>query len=157
MRALGFPTFYDPFFSSGIPGLLGSLSSFDSPAPDYNLERTSDDGYRISLSVAGFSLSDLSIEAKGNLLTVSGDRSTTSSESSDSTDDGTDDSTEILVRGIPSGSFTRRFRLADHIEVVEARLDSGILSIDLVRNLPESLRSRRISITDSSVVSDEAA
>ena len=144
MRALDFSPFFHSFgdpFSYGFDRVGSSVSS------DYNLERLDDTHYRLSLSVAGFSLDDLSIESKSGSLTVSGTRS--------NTDDA--DDRDLLVSGLPTKNFERSFSLSDYIEVESASLDRGILHIDLVRELPESLRTRQISITDSSVKLDKAA
>ena len=104
--------------------------------PPYNIERTGDDTYRISMAVAGFSDSDIVIETKENAISVKGAKSTSATEQK----------REFLHRGIAERSFERRFQLADHVEVQGANLENGLLHIDLVRELPESKRPRKIGI-----------
>lgn len=106
--------------------------------PPYNIERTGEDAYRISMAVAGFSESDLSIEAHRNVLTIRGERK----EEKDGT-------SETLYRGIASRSFERRFQLADHVEVSGATIRNGLLHIDLKRNVPEEMKPRRIEIANA--------
>ena len=102
--------------------------------PPFNVEQTSEDAFRIELAVAGFSLDDLIIEFKQNTLTVSGAKAPS------------DDTRHFLHRGIAERNFERRFGLADHVRVAGARLENGLLTIDLVRELPETLKPRRIDI-----------
>src|SRR5690606_35768615 len=97
--------------------------------------RTAEDAYRISMAVAGFAETDISIEAHRNVLTVKGDK----------TDEQTEDR-QFLHRGIASRAFERRVQLADHVEVVGAELKNGLLHIELKRNVPEEMRPRRIEI-----------
>jgi len=126
---------FDRLFS-----LLDGRTAFDTTQsyPPYNIERTGEDSYRISMAVAGFSEDDISIEAHRNVLSIKGSKS----EEQEG-----DDSAEILYRGIASRSFERRFQLADHVEVKGATLKDGLLHIDLVRNVPEDQKPRRIEIT----------
>jgi molecular chaperone IbpA len=105
--------------------------------PPYNIEAQSENSYRITMAVAGFGESDLSIVQQDNELVVTGRAET---------DAGT---REYLYRGIAGSTFERRFRLADHVKVTEASLDNGLLRIDLVRELPEALRPRKIEIVKS--------
>src|SRR5207342_140164 len=117
--------------------LLDTLGSFEGEAPSYppyNIERVGENDYRISMAVAGFGDSDLNIEVKENTLTVKGERLT---EKEDTT---------FLHRGIASRSFERRFQLADHVVVKGASLEKGLLHVDLVRELPEAMKPRTISI-----------
>jgi len=104
--------------------------------PPYNIEARSDDQYRISMAVAGFAESDLEIVTEQNTLTVSGSRS--------EDDDG--ERGQFLHRGIATRSFERRFQLADHVKVVSARLENGLLHIELERELPEQMKPRKIEI-----------
>lgn len=108
--------------------------------PPYNIERTGEDAYRISMAVAGFSDSEIEIEAHRNVLTVKGERSNET--------DG--EGSEVLYRGIAARSFERRFQLADHVEVNGAQLKNGLLHIDLKRNVPEELKPRKIAISAAS-------
>src|SRR5262249_18517448 len=100
----------------------------------FNVEQTDEDAFRIELAVAGFSQDELNIEFKQNTLTVSGARRPT------------DDSRHFLHRGIAERNFERRFGLADHVRVSGAKLENGLLTIDLVRELPETLKPRKIDI-----------
>ena len=117
--------------------MLDSLGHPDSGQsyPPYNIERTAEDAYRISMAVAGFSEDDLSIEAHRNVLTVKGEKTEEQNEKA-----------EYLHRGIASRAFERRFQLADHVEVIGAELKNGLLHIDLKRNIPEEMKPRRIPI-----------
>jgi len=141
MRSVDFSPLYrstvgfDRLFS-----LLDGRTSLETTQsyPPYNIERTGEDAYRISMAVAGFSEDDISIEAHRNQLSIKGSKS----EEQES-----DDSAKILYRGIASRSFERRFQLADHVEVKGATLKDGLLHIDLVRNVPEDQKPRRIEIT----------
>jgi molecular chaperone IbpA len=102
--------------------------------PPYNIERTDENAYRIEMAVAGFRPDELSIEVKENLLTVQGRKAAN------------DESRRYLHRGLAERNFERRFQLADYVIVTEAKLADGLLSIALKRELPESLKPRRIEI-----------
>ncbi len=102
--------------------------------PPYNIERLGDNEYRITMAVAGFADSEIKIEVKENALTVTGSRSAESKER------------KFLHRGIATRAFERRFQLADHVEVRSADLKDGLLNVDLIRNVPERLKPRTISI-----------
>ena len=101
--------------------------------PPYNIEKAGEDQYRISMAVAGFSPDELNLTAQPNLLVVSGQKQG-------------EESTQYLHRGIATRSFERRFELADHVKVKDARLDNGLLTIELVREVPEEMRPRRIEV-----------
>jgi molecular chaperone IbpA len=101
--------------------------------PPYDIAKTGEDAYRISMAVAGFAQDDLTLTAEPNLLVVAGER------------DG-EPSGEYLHRGIANRSFTRRFELADHVKVTGANLVNGLLTIDLQREIPEEMKPRRIEI-----------
>ena len=105
--------------------------------PPYNIERTGEDSYRISMAVAGFSDDEISIEAHRNVLTIKGERK----------DETNGEGSEVLYRGIAARAFERRFQLADHVDVVGAALKNGLLHIDLKRNIPEELKPRKIAIS----------
>jgi len=107
--------------------------------PPYNIERVGDDRFAIELAVAGFGEGDLDIEIKEGLLTVAGKR----------THDEDAPEREFLHRGIAERSFIRRFQLADHVIVTGAELQNGLLRIELVRELPEALKPRKITIGES--------
>lgn len=106
--------------------------------PPYNIERTGEDAYRITMAVAGFSDQELSIESRQNALTVKGEKKVEENR------DG-----EVLYRGIAGRSFERRFQLADHVEVRGASLENGLLHVDLVREIPESAKPRQIAIANA--------
>jgi molecular chaperone IbpA len=120
--------------------MLDSLAQPDSGQtyPPYNIERTGEDAYRISMAVAGFSEKDIAIEAHRNVLSVKGERK----------DETNGDGSEVLYRGIAARSFERRFQLADHVEVLGAELKNGLLHIDLKRSVPEELKPRKIEISN---------
>lgn len=102
--------------------------------PPFNLERTGEDHYRITLAVAGFRRDEIEIVAQQNLLTVKGKK------------EAKDDQSAFLHLGIATRSFERRFELADFIRVEDARLSDGLLTIDLVREVPEALKPQTIAI-----------
>lgn len=137
---------YSPLYRStvGFDRLFSLLDNVSQPEnsqnsyPPYNIERTGDDKYRITMAVAGFADEDITIEAKQNTLTVSADKGEQEEEKN-----------EILFRGIAARSFERRFQLADHVEVREASLENGLLHIDLVREIPEAMKPRKIAISNS--------
>ena len=102
--------------------------------PPFNLERTSEDHYRITIAVAGFRRDEIEIVAQQNLLTVKGKK------------DKDGDQSAYLHLGIATRSFERRFELADFVRVEDARLNDGLLTIDLVREVPEALKPQTIAI-----------
>ena len=108
--------------------------------PPYNIEKTADDAYRISIAVAGFSENDLTVEVKDGALHVSANKV-------DENEDRT-----YLHRGIATRAFQRRFHLADHVRVVGASHENGMLHIDLQREIPEALKPRRIAIAKADAV-----
>ncbi|SHM58917.1 molecular chaperone IbpA [Roseovarius litoreus] len=111
--------------------------------PPYNIEKTADDAYRISIAVAGFTDSDLSVEVRDGALLVSARKAE-------------DDSTRtFLHRGIATRAFERKFQLADHVKVTGASHADGMLHIDLVREVPEALKPRRIEIASTRTVGHE--
>jgi len=123
---------FDRLFS-----LLDQFSGVDNSAPTYppyNIERTGENAYRITMAVAGFGEGDLSVEAKEGTLFVKGQKSAE------------ENGPEVLYRGIAGRAFERRFQLADHVEVRGATLQHGLLHIDLVREIPEALKPRKIAI-----------
>ena len=106
--------------------------------PPYDIERTGEDAYRISIAVAGFAEKDLFVETRDNTLTVRGSRGASA--------EGEDRQSEVLYRGIASRSFERRFQLADHVHVTSASLENGLLHVDLLREVPEARKPRQIPI-----------
>ncbi|HEX5866588.1 MAG TPA: Hsp20 family protein [Beijerinckiaceae bacterium] len=123
---------FDRLFS-----MLDQLVSVDSAPsyPPYNIERTGENAYRISVAVAGFTDGDLSIEVKENALTIRGDKQVAE-----------DRKAEVLYQGIAARSFERRFQLADGVQVTGAALENGLLHVELVREIPEAKKPRQIPI-----------
>ena len=107
--------------------------------PVYDIVKTGEDSYRIMMAVAGFSEDQLNLTHQPNLLVVSGDKSG-------------DEGVEYLHRGIAGRKFERRFELADHVQVTSANLSNGLLTIDLVREVPEAMKPRQIKIGGGEVL-----
>ena len=112
--------------------------------PPYNIEKTAEDGYRISVAVAGFAQDDLSVEVKDGALLVSARRGAEAAQK------------PYLYRGIATRAFERRFALADHVRVSGAAHENGMLHIDLIREVPEALKPRRIEIGRASDLQTKA-
>jgi molecular chaperone IbpA len=130
---------FSPLFRSTIGfdrlmQLAETATRLDPGYPPYNIEVTGDDAYRLTMAVAGFGADELDITVKENTLEIVG-RSKTEKEPQ-----------RVLHRGIASRAFERRFELADHIKVAGAKLENGLLSIDLVREVPEALKPRKVAI-----------
>ncbi len=122
---------------------LDSASRVDESAlgyPPYNIEKTGEDAYRISMAVAGFGDSDLDVTVTEQTLVISGRKEAEAKESA-----------TYLHRGIATRAFERRFDLAEHIKVVSASLENGLLSIELAREVPEAMKPRTIAIKGPSV------
>ena len=113
-----------------------SLADPGTAYPPYNIIKLDEDNYRISMAVAGFSEADLDITAKENQLIVSGKTA----------ERVTPDGAVYLHRGIAKRAFERRFQLADHIRVVGASMENGLLTVELVREIPEQMKPRKIDI-----------
>jgi molecular chaperone IbpA len=135
-------TDFTPFYRSAIGfdrlfQMLDQASGFDSEGsyPPYNIERTGENAYRITLAVAGFNEDELKVEVKEQTLTISADKGPEAKEKS------------YLHRGIAARSFERRFQLADHVDIVGAGIQNGLLNVDLVRNVPERMKPRTIAIS----------
>jgi molecular chaperone IbpA len=131
---------FTPLYRSAIgfdrmANLLDNLSRSDQPAyPPYNIELTGEDQYRITMAVAGFDRSELTIEVNQNALTVSANKAPEMEQRT------------YLHQGIAARSFERRFQLADHVQVESANFENGLLHIDLKRVVPEALKPRSIPI-----------
>jgi molecular chaperone IbpA len=126
---------FDRFFN-----LLDRAAVDGSPGyPPYNIERTGENSYRITVAVSGFSQGELSIVAKENTLTIKGEK--TANENGDKS--------EVLYRGIAARAFERAFQLADFVQVKNASLENGLLHVDLVREIPEARKPRSIPISTS--------
>ena len=146
MRTFNFAPFYrstvgfDRLFST-----LDQLTGVEESAPSYppyNIARTSENAYRISVAVAGFTDADLSIEAKANTLTIHGEKRANDEEKT----------SEVLYQGIAARAFERSFQLADYVQVKGASLENGLLHVDLVREIPEAMKPRAIPIASSSKI-----
>ncbi len=117
--------------------LLDGVSGVENEAttyPPYNIERTGENDYRITMAVAGFGSDEIRIEVKESTLSVRGEKKADDKER------------QFLHRGIAQRSFERRFQLADHVEVTGADIKDGLLHVDLVRNIPERMKPRTIAI-----------
>jgi molecular chaperone IbpA len=117
--------------------LASNLGNEAQTYPPYNIERTGENAYRITMAVAGFGEGELTLEAKENTLSVKGEKKAETTEKE----------SEFLYRGIGARTFERRFQLADHVEVKGATLENGLLHVDLVREIPEAMKPRTIAIT----------
>jgi len=137
---------FAPFYRStvGFDRLLSLLDKAAGPEgngqtyPPYNIERTGENAYRITLAVAGFAENELSVETRENTLTVRGSKETLQK--------GESEKREVLYQGIAARAFERRFHLADHVSAVKAITENGLLHIDLVREVPEAAKPRVIAI-----------
>ena len=137
---------FDRFFS-----LLDQAAADGSPGyPPYNIERTGENTYRISVAVSGFSQGELSIVAKENTLTIRGEKS-----ANENGQENGKDKSEVLYRGIAARAFERVFQLADFVQVKNASLENGLLHVDLVREIPEAKKPRSIPITTKSAVAPQ--
>lgn len=104
--------------------------------PPYNIELTGEDRYCISMAVAGFDRSELDVETEHNTLTISGNKAAAGDENTKT----------FLHRGIAARDFKRQFQLADHVRVIDAKLENGLLHVHLVKEIPEAMKPRRIAI-----------
>ncbi|NKF51600.1 Hsp20 family protein [Shewanella sp. WXL01] len=111
--------------------------------PPYNIELMGENRYRITMAVAGFAMSELEITSEGEKLLVKGNKPTSKK-----------DDKKYLHQGIAERGFERTFQLADHVRVVGAELENGLLNIDLVRELPEAMKPRKIEINQARVIED---
>ena len=121
---------------SRLMDLAFESSSAESGYPPYNIEKLTDDTYRITMAVAGFEQDDIQMTQQDNMLVVKGAAKTETK----------DENRQYLHRGIAARSFERRFTLSDHVNVTEANLANGLLSIDLLREVPEHKKPRTIQI-----------
>jgi molecular chaperone IbpA len=141
MRAFDFAPLYRS--TIGFDRVFDQLGGVEGPVPSYppyNIERTGESEYRISVAVAGFTAADLSIETKENSLTIRGEKQSEEKTS------------EVLYQGIAARAFERSFQLADHVAVKGASSENGLLHVDLVRELPEVMKPRAIPIASSNKV-----
>jgi len=131
---------FAPLWRSGIgfdhlTDLLGQAAQVDQTDkyPPYDIEKTGEDAYRLTLALAGWKPDEIRLITEPNVLVVAGQKADP-------------ENNQYLYRGIPAVPFERRFNLADHVEVSEARLQNGLLTIELVRKVPEEKKPRRIAI-----------
>lgn len=124
---------------------VSSAAESQNTYPPYNIEKTGENAYRITLAVAGFSDDELTVEAKEGQLVVTGRKVET------------EDKANVLHRGIATRAFERRFQLADHVRAVEAVTENGLLHIDLVREVPEALKPRKIEISRAKAIESRPA
>src|SRR5215813_5621986 len=129
---------FDRLFSMLDQGLDGAAPGY----PPYNIERTGENSYRVSVAVAGFNEPELSVVAKENTLTIRGEKNAKEEETRG----------EVLYQGIASLICVRVFQLADFVQVKGASLENGLLHVDLVREIPEAKKPRQIPIGNSKVV-----
>jgi molecular chaperone IbpA len=128
-----------PLYQSAIgfdrmASMLDSVTRDSKPAyPPYNIERVDENHYRISMAVAGFAERELEITSEQNTLTIAGRQQD-------------EEERDYLYRGIAGRSFERKFQLAEHVHVVSARLENGLLHVELEHELPEAMKPRKIAI-----------
>ena len=125
---------FDRLFSMLDQGLEGAAPGY----PPYNIERTGENSYRVSVAVAGFNEPELSVVAKENTLTIRGEKNTKEEEEKRG---------EVLYQGIAARTFERVFQLADFVQAKGASLENGLLHVDLVREIPEAKKPRSIPIS----------
>jgi molecular chaperone IbpA len=136
-----------PFYRSTVGfdrlfNLLDQANAESAPGyPPYNIERTGENAYRVSVAVAGFAENELNIELKENTLTIKGDKQSKQEQKSG----------EVLYQGIAARAFERVFQLADFVQVKGAALENGLLHVDLVREIPETKKPRQIPISGKSI------
>ena len=125
----------------GFDRLFSMLDGFEAAPgyPPYNIERTGENDYRITVAVAGFGEGELSIVSKENTLTIKGEKQVKQ-----------DNNGEVLYQGIAARAFERQFQLADYVQVKGANLENGLLHVELVREIPEAKKPRQIAIGNGS-------
>ena len=126
--------------------LLDQVTGVEAPSyPPYNIERTGENAYRITVAVAGFSDKEISIESRENTLTIKGTKEQLAEGAPRA---------ESLYQGIAARAFDRRFQLADHVQVTGAQLENGLLHVALVREIPEAQKPRQIKIGAPTKIND---
>ena len=133
---------FDRLFSLLDQGIEGGAPGY----PPYNIERTGENQYRVTIAVAGFAEGELSVVAKENTLTIRGEKSAKEEKRG-----------EMIYRGIAARAFERVFQLADFVQVKNAKLENGLLHVDLVREIPEAKKPRVIPIGNGKVVEQKQA
>jgi len=134
---------FTPLFRStvGFDRLFDMLDNSARPDwPPYNIERQGENQYRISMAIAGFGPDEIELTQQGNVLLVSGQKKADQERQ------------EMLHQGLAFRNFKQTFNLADHVKVTQANLENGLLSVELVREVPEQLKPRRITIGSSSTL-----
>jgi molecular chaperone IbpA len=134
---------FDRLFSLLDQGIDGAAPGY----PPYNIERTGDNAYRVTVAVAGFAEPELSVVAKENTLTIRGEKNAKEEEKRG----------DVLYQGIAARAFERVFQLADFVLVKGAKLENGLLHVDLVREIPEAKKPRTIPIGNGQVVEKQVA
>ncbi|NIB43854.1 Hsp20 family protein [Pseudomaricurvus alkylphenolicus] len=143
-------TDFSPLYRTAIgfdrmANMLDSLSRTEQVQggyPPYNIELLEENEYRITMALAGFTEQDLNIQTEQNTLTISGNKNEDTN------------GRQFLHQGIAARNFERRFQLADHVRVDSARLENGLLHVDLVREIPEAMKPRNIQIQSQSIQKD---
>jgi len=140
---------YSPFYRStvGFDRLFDLLENADAAQggyPPYNIERSDENNYRVTIAAAGFAEKDLSVEVADGVLTVTGKREDAAKPA-------------YLHQGIAGRAFERKFQLAEHVEVKGAKLENGLLHVDLERVVPEAKKPRRITINAPELKSIEGS
>lgn len=137
MRTIDFaPLFRSTVGFDHLANMLDAASRNDQAGyPPYNIELIKEDSYCVSMAVAGFKAEDIEITAEQNTLSVTGHKKADN-----------DEKKTYLHRGIATRNFERQFQLAEHVKVTDARIEDGLLFIDLVREIPEAMKPRKISI-----------
>ena len=150
-------TDFSPLYRSFIgfdhlAGLIDKASRADkqSSYPPYNVELLAEDQYRITMAVAGFSEEDIDIESKDNSLVIVG---TKNIDTKNAGDDKRTATRKFLHQGIAERNFERKFQLGDHVKVIGAFMENGLLHVDLQREIPEALKPRKIAINGKSLLS----
>jgi molecular chaperone IbpA len=131
---------FSPLFRStvGFDRLFDMIDSSVRPDwPPYNIEKTGENHYRISMAIAGFSPNDIELTQQGNTLLITGEKKPQPKQQ------------ELLHQGLASRNFKQTFNLADHVKVASADLENGLLLVELVREIPEQLKPRRIALGTS--------
>ena len=142
---------FSPLFRSTVGfdrmfDMLDQVADTSQGYPPYNIERTADNNYRITVAVAGFSEPEISIEAKQHTLTIKGEKPAKADEKKG----------EVLYQGIAGRAFERVFQLAEHVEVRGAALENGLLHVELVREVPEAAKPRQIRIANGNTKAIDA-
>lgn len=139
MRTIDLSPLYRSFIGSDrLASFIDNATRFESQSafPPYNIELLDENQYRISMAIAGFAEDDITIEVQENTLSVSGKKS----------DDDHETTRKFLHKGISERNFERKFQLGDHVNVISAKLENGLLSVDLERVVPEAKKPRKIEI-----------